>query len=237
MDLAIVEETFGNGDRSWAKSRLGFDQCRPGTLDLSTFDSSYYAANGYIPSGTPVAYNSTTGLFEPHDPPTTEVQTITITGSPTGGNYTLASTLADDPTATINHNASAATVQSRLEAILGEGNVVVTGSTGGPYTVTYAGDLAEENVPALTVGTNSLTGGSSPGVTIATGTAGGADDESGQTLEGLLFNDVQVKPTNTTGRAGFALFWMGVVDRAKLPFAIPSTSEADVPHIRFEGEV
>ena len=131
MDLQQVTETFGNGDRSWAKSRLGFDQCRPGTLDLSTFDSAYYAANGYIPSGTPVALNEVTGLYEPHGAPTNEVQTITVNGSPTGGTYTLEDSEGTE-TDPINHNAAASTVQTRLEAIFGEGNVEVSGSAGGP---------------------------------------------------------------------------------------------------------
>jgi hypothetical protein len=234
MDLTMVSEETGNENRDWTNTRLGYDQCRPITLDLSLFDPLYYAETGYIPSGTPVAYDEGTGRYGPHDPPTNEVQVVTITGSPTGGTYTLASTLADDPTATINYNATAATVKTKLEAILGEGNVEVTGSTGGPYTVTYVGDLAEENMPALTLDTNSLTGGTTPSVSITTGTAGGDDGNVGQTLAGHLFNAVKVKSGNTEGRAAGTLFWMGVIRESKLPFPIPPSSKADVPHIRYE---
>lgn len=234
MDLQQVSEEFGNEDRSWTKSRLGYDQCRSITLDLSLFDSVYYADNGYVPSGTPLAYDDETGRYGPHDPPTNEVQTVTITGSPTGGNYKLKSGADGEPTATINHNATAATLQSRLEAVLGEGNVQVSGSAGGPYTVTYVGDLAAEDVPALVLDTNSLTGGTAPSVDISTGTAGAGDANSGQTLAGLLFSSVKVKTGNTEGRAAAALFWMGIVDETRLPFPIPPSSKADVPHIRFE---
>lgn len=98
-----------------------------------------------------------------------EVQTVTVTGSPTGGTYKLAGNSA--VTATIAYNASAATFQSALRALGGSfAGVVVSGSAGGPYTLTYpvgAGDVA-----APTLDTNSLTGGSSPSVSFATGTAG-----------------------------------------------------------------
>lgn len=100
-----------------------------------------------------------------------EVQTVTVNGSPSGGTYTL--TGNGNTTATIAHNAAASTVQTAIRALGGAySQVVVTGSAGGPYTVTFpagGGDVA-----ALALGTNSLTGGSSPTVAIATGTAGTA---------------------------------------------------------------
>jgi hypothetical protein len=100
-----------------------------------------------------------------------EVQTVTITGSPTGGTFTL--TYDGQTTATIAYNATAATVQSRLIALstLEEGNVSVTGSAGGPYTVTFTGG---KDVTALTASGAGLTGGSSPAVTVATATVGGS---------------------------------------------------------------
>lgn len=234
MDLQTVSESFGNGDRSWAKHRKGFDTCRSITLDLSLFDELYYAEWGYIPSGTPLSLVSATGRYGPHGSPTDEVQTITVTGSPTGGTYALDSTDGEGPTAAIAPNASAATITSRLEGIFGAGNVIVTGSNGGPYTVTYQGELADVNVAPLTLATNSLTGGSSPSVTLATTTAGGADADAGQELAGHLFNDCPVKQGNEDGRAAGALFWEGIVDETRLPFPIPASSKSQVPHIRYE---
>jgi hypothetical protein len=104
---------------------------------------------------------------------TNEIQSVTITGSPTGGSFTL--TYAGQTTAAIAHNAAAATVKARLEALsnIGEGDVKVTGSAGGPYSVTFKGDLSDANVAAMTA-TSSLTGGTTPGVTIATPTSGAA---------------------------------------------------------------
>jgi hypothetical protein len=117
---------------------------------------------------------------------TSEVQTATVTGSPTGGTFTL--TYAGQTTAAIAFNATAATVQLALQALTNIGTgyeglattsgyttfpgaVAVTGSAGGPYTITFQGALATTKVATMTA-TSSLTGGSSPGVTIAVGTAG-----------------------------------------------------------------
>lgn len=109
---------------------------------------------------------------------TNEVQTVTITGSPTGGTFTL--TYSGQTTGTIAYNASASTVQTALEALsnIGVGDVAVTGSAGGPYTVAFKGDLGLQNVSAMTASGAGLTGGSSPSVSIATATAGVAPDDT-----------------------------------------------------------
>jgi hypothetical protein len=100
-----------------------------------------------------------------------EIQTATITGTPTGGTFTL--TYAGQTTSAIAYNATAATVRTALENLstVGYGNVNVTGSAGGPYTVTFTGSLAGTNVAQMTA-TPSLTGGTSPTVNIATSSAG-----------------------------------------------------------------
>jgi P22 coat protein - gene protein 5 len=102
-----------------------------------------------------------------------EVQTATITGSPTGGTFTL--TYSGQTTSGIAYNATANTVKTALQALstVGNGNVSVSGSAGGPYTVTFQGDLAGVNAAAMTASGAGLTGGSSPAVNIATATAGG----------------------------------------------------------------
>lgn len=103
---------------------------------------------------------------------TNEVQTVTVTGSPTGGTFTL--TYAGQTTAAIAYNASNTTVRTSLEALstIGTGNVAVTGPNGGPYVVTFQGALADQNVAQMTASGASLTGGTSPGVTVATTTGG-----------------------------------------------------------------
>lgn len=86
-------------------------------------------------------------------------QLVTIvneTATPTGGTFTLAftdpNTGATDTTAAIAANATAAAVQTELEALttIGAGNVAVTGPAGGPYTVDFGvGAYAGVVVPLL----------------------------------------------------------------------------------------
>lgn len=103
-----------------------------------------------------------------------EVVTITVTGSPTGGNFTL--TFEGDETANIAYNASATVVRQRLEELdsIGVGNVTVTGSAGGPWVITFVGDLAATDVGTVTVDDTGLTGGTSPEVNAVVTTPGGA---------------------------------------------------------------
>lgn len=105
---------------------------------------------------------------------TNEVQTVTISGSPTGGTFTL--TFAGDTTAAIAYDATAAQVQAALQALasIGADNVTVAGNAGGPYTVTFTGDLAALDVETLTADGSALSGGTTPAVAVATTTAGAA---------------------------------------------------------------
>jgi hypothetical protein len=99
-----------------------------------------------------------------------EINTATITGAPTGGTFTL--TVGGQTTSAIAYNAAASAVQTALVALstVGTGNATVTGSAGGPYTITFATGLGDITLTASGAG---LTGGTTPGVTIATTSAGG----------------------------------------------------------------
>lgn len=96
-----------------------------------------------------------------------EQQTVTITGSPTGGTFTL--TFNGQTTAAIAYNASAATIDTRLEALsnVGAGNITVGGSPGGPWVVSFAAAMGGADQPQMTA-TSSLTGGTTPAVTVTT---------------------------------------------------------------------
>lgn len=100
-----------------------------------------------------------------------EVQTVTITGTPTGGTFTL--TWDGQTTAAIAYNATAAAVQSALRALsnMPESGVTVTGGPGPgtPYVVTFYDQV---NVAQMTA-TGSFTGGTSPAVSVATTVGGG----------------------------------------------------------------
>jgi RHS repeat-associated protein len=86
-----------------------------------------------------------------------EVQTITLNNSPTGGTFRL--TFGSEQTTDIAYNASAATVDSALEALSGIDTVTVTGSAGGPYTITFTGSHAGTNVAQVTGDATNLTKG------------------------------------------------------------------------------
>ena len=88
--------------------------------------------------------------------------TVTITGTPTGGTWTL--TIGGQTTAPIAYDATATNVRSAIEALssVGAGHVTVTGSAGGPYTIVF--DNTVSGTPTVS---GSLTGGTSPAVAIA----------------------------------------------------------------------
>lgn len=105
---------------------------------------------------------------------TNEVQTITVTGGPAGGTYTL--TYAGQTTAAIAYNATAAAVQAALRALsnIGASDVSCSGGPhpGTPIVCTFAGQLGGQDVQLLTA-TASFTGGTSPAITVTTTTPGG----------------------------------------------------------------
>ena len=105
---------------------------------------------------------------------TDEVQTITVTGTPTGGTFRLS--FQGFVTGEIAFDADAAAVDAALEALpsIGTGNVTCAGGPlpGDAVTVTFAGTLVKKALPLLVVAHNSLTGGTTPTVTIAETTPG-----------------------------------------------------------------
>lgn len=106
-------------------------------------------------------------------PAANEVQTLTTTGTPAGGTIRL--NFDGQQTGTIAYNASAAVVQSALEALsnIAPGDVVVTG---GPLpagvVITFGGTYAGVNVPLITTTGTALTGGTSPTAVITQGVEG-----------------------------------------------------------------
>jgi hypothetical protein len=126
---------------------------RVGNLLYTPLDNVIVADAGYTGIGAPV-------------PGTAEVQTVTITGGPTGGTFTL--TYSGQTTATIAPNAVGATVQTALNNLSNLDGVTVSGSAGGPYTVTFP--IAMGNPAQMTASGAGLTGGTTPSVGVATTT-------------------------------------------------------------------
>jgi len=191
-DLGVTKTTRRAGGPTWA-GEFPVD-CAPITLDAAAVLAVY--ADGNIPSGACIAQVTATGRFAPYGGSSEEVQAVTITGTPTGGTYTL--TYNGQTTAAIPYNATAAQVQAALVALsnIGSGNVTASGGPqpGSAISVTFVGALANTNVAQMTA-TGSLTGGSSPAVAVTTSTAGGADLGTGGTevAKGFLVADKQVR--------------------------------------------
>lgn len=105
---------------------------------------------------------------------TNEVQTITITGTPTGGTFKLK--FEGYETAAIAYNAAAAAVQAALEALpnIDSGDVTAGGGAlpGVAVTITFGGNLARKLVNTMTVVDSALTGGTTPAVAVAKTTPG-----------------------------------------------------------------
>jgi RHS repeat-associated protein len=101
------------------------------------------------------------------------LQTVKLTGSPTGGTFTL--TFGGQTTSGIAYNASASTVQTALAALssVGSGNVVVSPAVNGGWEVRFTGSLGGLFQTQMTANSSGLTGGTSPSVVVATISLGG----------------------------------------------------------------
>jgi len=120
-----------------------------------------------------------------------EVQSVTL-GNVTGGTWTLT---YGTSTATLNWNDSASTVQTVLQALstIGSTNATVTGSAGGPYTVTFVEDLKRTNLAEMTASAAGLSA-AVPTYTVTETTAG---------VSAVAVNEVQsITFGVTTGIAG-----------------------------------
>ncbi|GIF08665.1 hypothetical protein [Actinoplanes siamensis] len=213
-DLGVTKTIRRAGGPTWA-GEFPVD-CAPITLDADAVLAVY--PDGNIPSGACLALNTATGRHVPYGGSAEEVQTVTVTGGPTGGTYTL--TFGGQTTAGIPYNATAAQVRTALEALstIGAGNVATSGGPhpGTPITVTFQGTLANTNVAQMTASGASLTGGTTPAVTVATATGGGTDLGAGgsETAKGFLLDDKQVR----AGRhVDAALYYRGRVYSDLLP--------------------
>lgn len=97
---------------------------------------------------------------------TAEVQTITITGTPTGGTFTLSSATIGSVTPV--YNVSTTVLATTLTNAVG-GTVTVTGTAGSSYVVTFPSSLGNTN---LMTASSALTGGTTPTISVATTTPG-----------------------------------------------------------------
>ena len=232
--VTVVNETANSG-RPWLASLVGTNDGNTIALDLTKFVEGVHYTPGtllqgrnVLKSGLPLGKITASGLYGPYSGPTAEVQTVTITGTPTGGTYTL--TWSGQTTAGIPYNATAAQVKTALEALsnIAPGDVTVTGGPhpGSVVTVTFAGAYLGEDVAQMTASAASLTGGTSPAVTVATATAGGAAGASDgtQVLAGFLLEETFFNPGSA--KCGAVLLWQAEVYASKLPIPLDADDVA-----------
>lgn len=201
------------------------------TLDRSAFDLVTAFPNGFLPSGIVLGKITATGLYGPYGASPSEVQTLTRTS--TGGTITL-SFDGSPASATVPATAAgftAAAVQTALEGLstINPGDVVVTGSAGGPLTVTFGGRYVGQNVPQLVVDNTSATGGT---VTAATTTQGGGSASDGTEVAVGFLAVTVAAPVEAASTADIvaALYWHGEVIESLLPtgHGLDAAAKADL---------
>ena len=148
-------------DATWADGTITFSGWKPDGIALG--------ASPITDLTMAVDVNTTIQNVLDHLNKSNEQQTITITGSPTGGSFTVDFQATGSPV-TIDYNASATggagSVQTKLESLssISAGDVIVTGGDlpGTPIVVEFTGALAAADVALLAIDDAGLTGGSSP---------------------------------------------------------------------------
>lgn len=159
--------------------------------------------------------------------------TLTITGTPTGGTWTA--TVGGQTTAGIAYNAIAAAVKSAIEALstVGTGNSVVGGGPGPgtPWTVQLTGPAGGQ---ALTVSGAGLTGGTSPAIAnVATGGTGAAEVENVPIVGNQLdcFIDSSFGAIGTTKVPGVFTAEFGITGRWGPEYVMDSSKQSWGQHV------
>lgn len=146
------------------------------TVAEATKGSSSYSGLFVLNSGLVLAKSADGKKVIPYTGDTNidEVQTITVTGTPTGGTFALE--FEGEQTANIAFNANAAAVQAALEALpnLDAGDVAASGGAlpGTPVVITFGGDRGGQTVEILRAVNQALTGGTNPAVAVGQTTQG-----------------------------------------------------------------
>jgi hypothetical protein len=131
----------------------------PDPDEYPTANASKRTAIGHVNEPSPA------DALDPDEAAVNEVQTISDSGTVSGGTFTLS--FDGDTTDDIAYNATAAAVQAALVELAsigtdGEGNnnvAVAGGPLPGDTTVTFQNDLGGEDVALLTVDNTDITGG------------------------------------------------------------------------------
>lgn len=147
---------------TWAKDYLSREHVVPGGAKI---DPAQFAADNAVA----VTANGPAAA--------SEVQTVTLTNTPTGGTFVL--TYDGQSTPPQPFNVTTANLQTALRALstIGGANVTVTGTAGSSYVLTFGGTLANKDVPIVVATGNALTGaGPQPQALVAVTTPGSAGE-------------------------------------------------------------
>lgn len=158
---SVINSNSGLGSAAWNWTTLKCDHTVSGLpLDYYvTFAQSGTNLHSWVHEG----FNAT-GVNSVH--------TITLTGAPTGGAFQLS--FNGTTSSSISYNATAAAVQTAIQVATNSAATVTGGpGPGTPWVVTFTGTTwAQRPTPAFTVASNTLTGGTSPAVSLAITTPG-----------------------------------------------------------------
>lgn len=213
MLLQQKTETFvAAEDHTWLGSAHATDTWESITLDGDQFLTAF--PTGVVPSGVVLAKRASDSLYIPYVDATVLAGTITRTA--TGGVFRI---IVEGDTVPADLDASAAGTAAAIQTAIRSlgakyAAVTVTGSAGGPYTVTFVGI---DEVLDVAIDDGEATGGT---VVWATTTAGGTETPAGEgTAVGFLATtkDLGGTTAGTVGNTPAALMWHGQVIVAKLP--------------------
>lgn len=153
-------------------------------------DAVLTAAVGYVYVGPVGTAAPSPASLQTLNPQTfgSQIQTVKITGGPTGGTFTL--TVGAQTTSALAYNASASAVRAALEALttVGVGNALVTGaslSDGTGLDVAWT-DAKSGSTLNITSTSPALTGGTSPAVVITQKQGVSAWKSVGHTSRGTM---------------------------------------------------
>lgn len=133
---------------------------------LASQNLSLLTGNGTNLSGGSIAVSTSQSA----QPAVNERVIVSLGQEVSGGTFTL--THSGNTTSNIAANATAATLDSAMEALthLSPGDILVSGNPSGPWTIEFTGNLASTDVGAVTASGDELIGGVSPSISIESAT-------------------------------------------------------------------
>ncbi|HEX5761997.1 MAG TPA: IPT/TIG domain-containing protein [Solirubrobacterales bacterium] len=205
-----------NGNIYTASNLSGIAKYAPSTSFPPTASTTYSLDNSINGNGILVAANANAVAVNPSDQSVyvsqsqSEQQTLSFTGSPTGGSFTLENLPAGCSAGTASiawgtNSQRKSNIENALKAACPGAAFTVTQAAS--HGITFAGNLTAQDVPLMTCNP-SLTGGTSPSCALAQGAQGAhriasynpdgtlISDTIGSTLPGANFYGVDVYGAN-----------------------------------------